>query len=282
MQTGAGKQDGVGEQITEPASPEPFDIDVLTRQQPSWRLHRAHPALGLLAAEEAGEFPGGDDEARDFGFKWLRLPAQEQRLRERDFMTGVLRHAARAGDARFRLSEDSGTTRDALCALPEVTWDEHEGCSGPLIDAAIDVLARRPCEWLEVACAGRPFLLEAGEHDGAARTDVLLWLDPWRSGDLRAELEAAWWPAAEARAAERGAGGEVAPRDGGRVSRERRAAILDAWERRGGWTAVKLAAVLVFTLLLSDTWHSALLVVAVALTIAFVIDSRLKRWHRRS
>lgn len=204
-------------------------------------------------------------------------------------MTGLLRHAARAGDARFRLSEDQGATRDALLALPEVTWDEHDGCSGPLTDAAIDVLARRPCEWLEVACAGRPFLLEAGEHDGGARTGVLLWLDPWRSGELRAELEEAWWPAAAARAANRypnaevTAGGDraVATRDGGRVSRETRAAILDAWER-GGWPAVNLGAVLVVTFLLSDTWHSALLVVAVTLTVAFVIDSRLKRWHQRS
>lgn len=260
----------------------PFEIDALARKQPSWRLHRAHPALGLLAAEGAGTIPGGNREARDFGLKWLRLPEEEQRLRERDFFAGLLRHAARAGDARFRLSESSGATHEALRTLPEVSPDEHGGCSGLLTDDVIDVLARRSCEWLEVACAGRPFLLEAGEHDGAARTDVLLWLDPWRAGGLRAELEAAWWPAAEARAAERSAGGgEVSTRGGGRVDRETRAAIVYAWDQYG-WRMLKVAALLVFTYLLSDTWHSALLVVAVALTIAFVIDSRLKRWHRRS
>lgn len=47
-------RDEAGEEIVEHRPPEPFDIAALAREQPSWRLHRVHPALGLLAAEEAG------------------------------------------------------------------------------------------------------------------------------------------------------------------------------------------------------------------------------------
>lgn len=204
---GTGEPQEAGERNAAAGPPEPFDLDALARSQPSWRLHRAHPVLGLLAADKPGAIPGA---ARDLGFKWLRLANAEQRQRERDFMTGLLRHAAGSGDARFHLSEGPESTLAALSALPEVSQDEHGDCSGPLTAEVIDVLARRPCEWLEVTSAGRPFLLEDGEHDGAARTGTLLWLDPWRSGELRAELEEAWWPAAEARAAERRAGGDVA------------------------------------------------------------------------
>lgn len=290
MRSGAGEEHGTGErrgaggqdaeQHDEPRRPEPFDLDALAREQPSWRLHRAHPALGLLAAEEAGEEPPGIAEARDFGFKWLRLPDAEQRQRERDFTAALLRHAARADRAEFMLAPwASDATRAVLRTLPEVLWDEHGICWGPLTDDVVDVLARRACDGLFVYRDGAAFLAEAA--GGPARTGLCIWLDPWRSGELRTELEEAWWPAAEARAAERRAGGEVAPRDGGRVSRETRAAILQVWDQRG-WTTLRVAALLAFTLLLSDTWYHAALVLAVALTIAILIDRRLKRWHRRS
>ena len=275
-------EEPAGDTIAEREPPEPFDLDALAREQPSWRLHRAHPALGLLAAEGADEHPPRGDEARDLGLAWLRLPEAEQRRRERDFATALLRHAARCEHARFGLeSWAAGATGAALRTLPEVSWDEDGDCWGPLTDDVIDVLARRPCNGLLVTCDGRPFVVEEHWSNGPARTGLCVWLDPWSAGELRAELDEAWWPAAEARAAERRVAGRLAPRDGGHVSRETRAAILYAWERRG-WVVAKVALLLVLTRLLADTWLNALVILVALLTVLLAIDGRLERWHRRS
>lgn len=197
-------------------------------------------------------------------------------------MTGLLRHAARAGDARFRLSEDQGATRDALLALPEVTWDEHDGCSGPLTDAAIDVLARRPCEWLEVACAGRPFLLqERSSPSDADREGVGVWIEPRRAARLTASLQRAWRPGAEERAARLAARAPEAA-GGGRVSRETRARTLVRWQRHAHPAAAVVIALLASRAVGGTLLTRVLVFAALAAFLLVVIPAWLERWHRRS
>ncbi|MBB4665137.1 hypothetical protein [Conexibacter arvalis] len=260
----------------------PFELLAAhTAEQPSWRLHRAHPAIGLVAAESADASPPAGDELRDFGLRWLSLPDAEQRLREQDMTRALLRRAAHGDDARFELAERwaPGATRSALRTLPEVSWDETGDCTGPLTDDVIEVLARRPSGDLVVVSDDRLFLIEEGY--GPARSDLCVWLDPWRADELRAELEDAWWPAAQARADERRANGPPAPRDGGRVSRDARAAIVHAWERRGSQLALA-GFVALASSLLADTWLNMLVVFVVVMTVLFWTSARLERWYRRS
>jgi hypothetical protein len=59
----------------------------------SWRLHRAHPALGL---EELERERLARPRAHDLGAAWLALRSDERRARELDF-EAALRVAARRG-----------------------------------------------------------------------------------------------------------------------------------------------------------------------------------------
>ena len=56
----------------------------------SWRLHRAHPALGLEELEDDW-LPAPRRE--DLGVAWLALPPAEQRRREADFVAAIERAA---------------------------------------------------------------------------------------------------------------------------------------------------------------------------------------------
>jgi hypothetical protein len=278
----AGVREQEREERAASVATEPLDVDAfvaVTERHPSWRQHRAHPALGLVAAEKADDPPPGGHAVRDLGVKWLTLPLAEQRARERDMTTALLRVAVRRGDARFSLMPwASGATRAALRTLPEVRWDVGGACWGPLTDDVVAVLARRPCADLLVESGGEPFLAEASNDE--PRNNLFAWLDPWSAGELRAELEEAWWPAAQARA-EAAGGGVPVPRDGGRVSRDTRAAILYAWEKRG-WQVARVAALLLLSHVLGDTFLNAAAVFVVLLVVATIVDSRLTRWHRRS
>jgi len=256
-----------------------FDAETVSARHPSRRLHRAHPALGLVSAEQADDSPPGDRPTRDFGLAWLTLTLAEQRARERDMAAALLRVAIRRGDARFELAPAApGATRAALRTLPEVRWDPDGRCWGPLTDAVAEVLARRPCAGLAVASGGEPFLVE--RYADEPRSNLFVWLDPWRAGELRTELEEAWWPAAQARA-EAAAGDVPAPRDGGPVSREARAAVLYAWDKRGSQIA-KVAGLLLLTRLLADTWVNTAVILVTLLVVLATVTSLLTRWHRRS
>lgn len=255
--------------------------DEVRARHPALRLHSAHPALGLREEDEDAEHPVTVNVPRDLGPRWLSLPAAEQAQRMRDFMRALLEHAAARPDAIFWLAPWSpGATRAALRTLPEVSWDRGDGCFGPLTADVIEVLARRPCRDLRVGCDGRLFL-EEDSTTTVDRTGIAIWVDPWKAQAMQAELERAWWPAAETRARERERlRSRTSPRDGGRVSRDTRAAIL-GWETRGA-RFVQLACVAVMTRLLADTWSNALLSLVILLTVLFSIDGLLTRWHRRS
>lgn len=69
----------------------------------SWRLHRAHPALGLdeLEGERLGTL-----RARDQGAAWLALEPAERQRRQADFVA-ALQAAARPGSAwEFEIVEE--------------------------------------------------------------------------------------------------------------------------------------------------------------------------------
>lgn len=271
-----------GEEVGDATARKPIEAfyaaaDEMQAAHPGLRAHTAHPALGLACDDDG---PVVINPPRDLGVRWMALPAAEQAQRANDFMRALLEHAADLPDARFTLgSWCPGAARSALRALPEVAWDEHACCSGPLTGDVIDVLGRVPCHGLTVSCDGRLFLTESSF--AADRTGIEVWHDPWKAPAFQAQLEAAWWPAAEARARERAALPAPPPRDGGRVSREVRAAILCGWEHRGS-KVVWVGAIAVLTKLVAETWLDALLCVAVLLTILFSIDGFLARWHRRS
>ncbi|ADB51834.1 hypothetical protein [Conexibacter woesei] len=103
---------------------------------------------------------------------------------------------------------------------------------------------------------------------------VLVWLDPWKRDALQGELMRAWWEPAQERPL-------PVARGRRRVSRETRARIHRAWEAYG-WRATAIVAIGVFTWLMSDTWHSAAVVLVVALTIAATIGDALKLWYEGS
>ncbi len=247
-----------------PELPDPKEMEAA---DPAFRWHTVHPELGVVASDDVGRL----------GVRWLGLPEEEQRLRERDGFAALLRHAAAGGEAVFRLDrEDNAWTVAALLALPEVAADESE-CWGALTGAVIDALATRPCDGLFVLRDGRVFAFESAFGAGP-RTDVEVWIDPSQAPALQQELEAAWRPAAEARAA---AGSPPAPRDGGRVSRTRRAAILVGWNRWGS-KGVILAMVAYADWRIPLTVVNAVLYLCVVIAVLALADKLLKRWHQRA
>lgn len=243
-------------------------------------LHVAHPALGVRPwpRDATGEHV---DVPRHLGAPWMSLPVAEQQLRTRDFMRGLLRYAASAPEPTFRLTAwADDTRRSALRDLPGIVADER-GCCGPLSEAAIEVLAQRPCAALDVYGEGRLFLQERSSPSDADREGVGVWIEPRRAARLTASLHRAWRPGAEERAARLAARAPEAA-GGGRVSRETRARTLVRWQRHAHPAAAVVIALLASRAVGGTLLTRVLVFAALAAFLLVVIPAWLERWHRRS
>jgi hypothetical protein len=131
---------------------ERVDLDRLKAEHPSWRLFRAHPALGLEETE-------GDcvlaPSAGELGVAWLTLDLAEQRARERDLQHELLRRGAGCaggGDMVLHIDGDG----DPLCIgvwmdrwkapmlereLLNHVWEEARGREQPA--STVDVRRRQ-------------------------------------------------------------------------------------------------------------------------------------------
>jgi hypothetical protein len=97
----------------------------------SWRLHRAHPALGLEEGSPARPTP------RELGVAWLALPAGEQRRREADFETEVRRAARPGSDWSLDIVEDREVLAVAMDRWKAPALERH------LLDHVWDEARRR-------------------------------------------------------------------------------------------------------------------------------------------
>ncbi len=242
-----------------------LDGEELKTRHPGLEPHVVHLELGVEQVEDELELPS----ERRLGLRRQVLPVAEQQLRVRDMLRALLREAGADGaEARYLLR----------CFEPDEV-DE------PLDDAAIERLLALPVSdddrWLTVERDGRRWCELSIERGEPLRAGIV-WIDPWKRGELEERLSRAWWEPAQER--ERAAEGRPlpAPRDGGRVSRETRAYIRHGWDRVAAPVVIALAAWLGGTRLPLPELLGALVTVVVGLAVLWTVDSRLRRWYERS
>ena len=237
---------------------ERVDPDRLRVEHPSWRLFRAHPALGLE------ETDGGcvlAPRAAELGVAWLALDLGEQQARERDLLRELLRRAAGGAGARFEAG--ASLTADGTAR-------------GALTDDAVDALVTTP---------PRRVVVEAGEmvlDIGEEPLGIGVWMDRWKALALERELLDHVWEEARGREPPTTTVDGRHPRE---VDRAFRAQLVVAWARHGGkvaFGAFGLAAWLGWHPLGDGDWADGAVLLIGGLATALGIEWLVDRWYRRA
>ncbi len=245
------------------------------KARPTWRLCRAHPAVGLQETE--ADYVGAL-EPHELGVPWLALAPGEQRARELDYLRALLRYAAACPGARFEAGwQDDAERTVALAGRCGTTLTPEQTAAGSLTEAAVEALLETLPELWVVEGGDR--LVIWGE---VSPTAIGVWMDRWKAPALERELLDCVHDEAERRTQAVSAAPDVRRRR--ELDRTLRAHVLVVWSGHG--SKVVFAALGLAVLL---GWHpfgdgdladGAVRIVG-ALVLLIVVDRLVRGWYRR-